>query len=188
MKPKLIVLNGNPGMGKSTLSQRYVDEHPMTLHLDIDRLWHMLGQWQASMPQSERQKYKFAYALADVHLADGQDVIVADHIQQAEIYQRFQKIAESHNAVYVEVVLLSTLEDAIERCKTRAKNMGYQTGFRPGGVLDTNGREAKLANMHQNMLAAVATREHMIRIASIEGDIEGTYQQLHNVITSSDAV
>jgi predicted kinase len=178
MKPKLIVLNGNPGMGKSTLSQRYANEHPMTLNLDVDRLWHLLGQWQVSMPQSEVQKYKFAYALAGVHLADGYSVIVADHIQHAEVYQRFQKIAEAHSAVFVEAVLLSTVDDAIERCKTRAKNMGYETGFRPGGVLDTNGREAKLTSMHQNMLAAIATREHMIRIHSVEGDIEGAYQQL----------
>ena len=182
MKPKLIVLNGNPGMGKSTLSQRFADEHPMTLNLDVDRLWHLLGQWQTSMPWSEIQKYKFAYALASVHLADGHSVIVADHIQNSEVYQRFQNIAEVHSAMFVEVVLLSTVDDAIERCKTRARNMGYETGFRPGGVLDTNGREAKLASMHENMLAAIATREHMIRIESVEGDIEGTYRQLLSAV------
>ncbi len=178
MKPKLIVLNGNPGMGKSTLSQRYANEHPMTLNLDVDRLWHLLGQWQASMPRSEVQKYKFAYALSSVHLADGYNVVVADHIQNPEVYRRFQKIAEVHCAMFVEVVLLSTVDDAIERCKTRARKLGHETGFRPGGVLDTSGREAKLASMHENMLAAVASRENMIRIESIEGDIEGAYRQL----------
>ena len=51
MEPKLILLNGNPGMGKTTLANRYVDEHPLTLNLDVDRIWHMMGQWQAELDE-----------------------------------------------------------------------------------------------------------------------------------------
>ena len=32
--PRLIVLNGSPGIGKSTLARRYVEEHPLTLCLE----------------------------------------------------------------------------------------------------------------------------------------------------------
>jgi len=34
--PRLIHLNGPPGIGKSTIAQRYVDQHPEVLNLDIN--------------------------------------------------------------------------------------------------------------------------------------------------------
>ena len=36
--PRLIHLNGPPGIGKSTLAQLYTGEHPGVLNLDIDQL------------------------------------------------------------------------------------------------------------------------------------------------------
>ena len=43
--PRLIVLNGAPGVGKSTVAQRYVDEHPFALDLEPERLRRQLGRW-----------------------------------------------------------------------------------------------------------------------------------------------
>ncbi|MBA3302830.1 MAG: AAA family ATPase, partial [Acidimicrobiia bacterium] len=40
--PRLILLNGPPGIGKSTLAQRFVDEHPLALNLDLDAVRAML--------------------------------------------------------------------------------------------------------------------------------------------------
>jgi 2-phosphoglycerate kinase len=41
---RLILLNGPPGIGKSTLAQRYVDDHPLALNLDIDSVRRLLGR------------------------------------------------------------------------------------------------------------------------------------------------
>ncbi|MEJ7742270.1 MAG: hypothetical protein WKF73_06810 [Nocardioidaceae bacterium] len=41
--PRLIHLNGPPGIGKSTLAQWYVDNHPGVLNLDIDQVRCLIG-------------------------------------------------------------------------------------------------------------------------------------------------
>jgi hypothetical protein len=119
-----------------------------------------------------------AYALADSHLREGYDVIVPDLMESAELHENFERIARAHNALFREFVLLSDESDAIERCKARARRMGHADGFRPGGVLDTHGREVRLQEMHNNLLAATALRENAIIIHPTLGDIDGTYQQI----------
>ncbi|MFC9254152.1 hypothetical protein [Amycolatopsis thailandensis] len=44
--PRLIVLNGPPACGKSTLARLYAEDHPLTLNLDIDRIRGLLGAWR----------------------------------------------------------------------------------------------------------------------------------------------
>jgi predicted kinase len=44
--PMLILVNGAPDAGKSTLARRYVESHPLALLLDIDELRTMLGGWR----------------------------------------------------------------------------------------------------------------------------------------------
>ena len=44
--PRLIVLNGPPGIGKSTIARRYVEDHPMTLALEQDVVRGLLGGWR----------------------------------------------------------------------------------------------------------------------------------------------
>lgn len=42
---RLVLINGAPGAGKSTLAQALAQDRPMTLALDIDALKHSLGCW-----------------------------------------------------------------------------------------------------------------------------------------------
>jgi len=42
----MIVLNGPPGCGKSTLARMYAEDHPLALNLDIDRIRSLIGRWR----------------------------------------------------------------------------------------------------------------------------------------------
>lgn len=48
---RLIHLNGAPGTGKSSLARRYLDDHPLTLQIEIDALRTSLGCWEP-VPES----------------------------------------------------------------------------------------------------------------------------------------
>ena len=45
-------------------------------------------------------------------------------------------------------------------------------------IIDTSGRELKLAKMYDNMTEVVNSRPHVIKIEPVLGDIDGTYQDL----------
>ena len=47
---RLVLLNGPPGVGSSTLARRYLAAHPLAFCLDIDGMRRLLGQWQ-ELPQ-----------------------------------------------------------------------------------------------------------------------------------------
>lgn len=177
-QPKLILLNGSHGVGKSTISQRYVDDHPMALNLDIDKIWFMIGHWQQERLRSHEQKMKLSYALAETHLNEGYDVVVAQHLGEAGYYSRFEEIAIRSGSTLVEILLDCPLDEAIYRCVERGKNSGYKTGFRPGGILDTEGGVEKLKRMHNEMTAAVSSRANLKRINSVYGDLDRTYELL----------
>ncbi len=69
--PRLIHLNGPPGIGKSTLAQMYADEHPGVLNLDIDRLRALVGGWRDRFAETGELVRPLALDMAGTHLRAG---------------------------------------------------------------------------------------------------------------------
>lgn len=88
--PRLILLNGPPGSGKSTLPQRYVDDRPLALNLDIDWLRGLLGQWRADAHSAGLLARAIALAAARVHLAAGHDVVVPQFLGRREFIRQLE--------------------------------------------------------------------------------------------------
>jgi len=42
----MILLNGPPGVGKSTVARMYAHAHPLSLNLDIDQIRSLIGGWR----------------------------------------------------------------------------------------------------------------------------------------------
>ena len=178
MKPKLIILNGPLGIGKSTLAKRYGENHPLTLQLDIDDVWSMISHWREEKETSSPISKKMALEMARVNLSAGNDVIIPQIIRTEELADNFEALTKECGADYVEVLLFVEKEEAIRRFIKRGQEGGSPTGFRPGGIIDTGGRETKLAEMYDDMIEVANRRQHVIRIEPILGDIEGTYLAL----------
>jgi predicted kinase len=78
--PRLILLNGPPGCGKSTLARRYVEDHPLALNLDIDRIRDLLGRWPDHPHQAGLAARAIALAAARAHLRAGHDVMIPQYV------------------------------------------------------------------------------------------------------------
>ncbi len=178
--PKLIILNGPLGIGKSTLAKRYAEEHSLTLNLDIDNIWAMLSDWRQEKDTSAPIAKDMAVEMARINLQAGNDVVVPQILQTAEIADRFQNLAHECNASYYEILLYAEKADAIKRFIKRGQSQGHPSGFRPGGIIDTSGREEKLSAIHDNMMQVASTRPHVIHINPIYDDIDGAYSELLN--------
>jgi 2-phosphoglycerate kinase len=182
MKPKLILINGPLGIGKSTITRLYADEHPLTLMLDIDGVWSMISHWREQKDASAPLSKEMALALASINLRAQHDVVIPQILQTKELVDRFIALAEEYNADFYEILLIVDKEDAIDRFIQRGKANGNPSGFRTGGIIDTSGREKKLAEMYDNMLEVAASRQHVIKIRPILDDINGTYSEIIKAI------
>lgn len=183
MKPKLIILNGALGVGKSTLAERYATEHPLTLKLDIDEVRRWISNYREEKEVSGPLAKKMAGEMARVHLKEGHDVVISQIFTQPEPLESLGGIAKECGADFYELLLSISKEDSIRRFIERGKAEGYTDGFRPGGLITTGGREKKLAELYDGMMTLVSKRPHTRVIESVEGDIDGTYKNLTAVLT-----
>jgi predicted kinase len=118
--PRLIVLNGPPACGKSTLARRYAEEHPLALNLDIDRIRDLIGGWRTNLRDAGLLARAAALAAARAHLTAGHDVIVPQLLARPDFLDQAAALATSTGASFHEIVLMDTRENALRRWSLRS--------------------------------------------------------------------
>jgi predicted kinase len=113
--PRLIHLNGPPGIGKSTLAGRWAEEHPGTLNCDIDRLRTMVGGWESDFLEVGSRIRTTALAMIRSYLATGADVVLPQLVVRPDELARFRGAAEGAGADYVCLVLTADPEGVVRR-------------------------------------------------------------------------
>jgi predicted kinase len=171
--PRLIVLNGPPGIGKSTVALRYVEDHPFTLSLEQDVVRGLLGGWRTREGESGALARELCLGMARIHLFAGHEVVVPQFIANPEYLDRLSDLARDVHAQYVEFALLDDLGSAESRFHARindplrAEHQRVAAAFieQAGGY----------AHQYARLTRCLADREP-IEIHSIEGDPDGTYR------------
>ncbi len=107
-RARLILLNGLPGVGKSTLAERYRADHPGVLCCDPDRLRPMIGGDPADIAEAVRS---LALVMATTHLRSGHDVVMPQLVADPRQLQRFVAAAEDGGGRLLVVMLVGDLPD-----------------------------------------------------------------------------
>jgi hypothetical protein len=126
--PRLIVLNGPPGSG--TLAERYVEEHPLTLDLDIDRIRDVIASLRDDPSTAGRLARAVALSVARTHLAEGYDVVIPQFLGRAEFLEQVEQLAGNVGAESLEIVLLDSQDNALSRFAERTRGATARLTFR----------------------------------------------------------
>jgi predicted kinase len=175
---RLIVLNGPPAIGKSTLAARFVDDHPLALNLDIDKIRALLGRWRDDPPASGSAARALAVAAARVHLSAGHDVIVPQLLTRPELLDELSIVASDVGASWHEFVLMDSRDNVVRRFARRTLAAADPWHVQAHEIVEQDGGPSLLLSYHDRLVAFLADRPHAIVIASVEGQPERTYQAL----------
>ena len=115
---RLILINGPPASGKSTLARRYVATHDHASLVDVDSLRMSLPDWETD--EATRLAAR-DHAGAEVvqHLGAGRDVVMGQYFGRLGYIVLLEDLARVHGATFVEVILAMDAVLAIDRFRTR---------------------------------------------------------------------
>ncbi|MFI5606158.1 AAA family ATPase [Amycolatopsis sp. NPDC051903] len=162
---RLIVLNGPPAIGKSTVAERFAEEHPPTLNLDVDRVRSLVGGWRERPRESGVAARELALAAAREHLAAGHDVVVPQLLARPEFLVRLEELARDVGAEFFEIVLWDTRDNVLRRFAERPpRPEHHETGT------------ADVAALYDRLETFLATRPHARVVETSSGRVDDAYR------------
>jgi len=177
--PRLIHLNGPPGIGKSTLARRYVDEHPGVLNCDVDVLRTHIGGWQSDFEAAGELVRPAALAMIGAYLAQGRDVVLPQMLVDPTELARFEAAATDAGAQFVERVLMDSAAASVARFARRGASDSHDPWHdQVRALVAARGGDAALAGWHAAVERVVRERPSAVVITSTEGAVEETFRKL----------
>lgn len=169
--PRLIFVNGPVAVGKSTLAQKYIDEHKLALVLNTDDFVGAMGQWLENEPTARKLALQYIVLVAEQHLKAGYDVVIPYLLAEPKDMQQIEVAAKSSAKLY-EFALVAPKEEVLGRALQRG------TWGEPGAPPLTEKDTPIVEDLYDKFIQALEARPKSIQIRVTEGDIAGTYEKL----------
>jgi len=116
---RLVLINGAPGVGKSTLAAALAHDRALTLPLDVDAIKHSLGRWAEDPSASGLHARRLTLALTSEHLSAGYDVVIGQYLARPGFIDDLAALAERHGAQFIEFILEIDEPALAERLRVR---------------------------------------------------------------------
>jgi predicted kinase len=174
----MIVLNGPPGCGKSTLAKMYAEDHPLSLNLDIDRVRSLLGRWRDEPQAAGLLARAIALAAARTHLTAGHDVVIPQFLGRLEFLEQAERLAGEVGAAFHEIVLLDSKDNALRRFAERSSAAADPAHTEAQEMIDRAGGVGELARMYDRLMSVVAARPSTTIVRTRQGQVEQAYRDV----------
>lgn len=182
MTARLILLNGPPGIGKSTLAQRYADDHPLALALDLDTVRGMLGRWRDDPIQAGLLARSLTLAMARAHLGSGHDVIIPQFLGRPQFIAQAEQVAAEVGVPFLEFVLMDGRDNSVQRFQRRSAAAATSAHVEAGELMESFGGQAALEAMYDRLLLVLSHRPNAQVIQSRDGEADAAYAELRRRI------
>lgn len=176
--PALVLINGMPAAGKSTLAERLVDLRPMALNLDIDAVRHQIGHWLGRPTEAGLAARGLARAMAEQHLAGGFDVVVPQYLGRPGFIGELEALAQGAGASFHHLLLDIPLEQAVSAFERRRAKSTDPIHGDAADLLDQSSLADPLARYHEQLRELPATHRPHRTVPVTDGDIDRTLQHV----------
>jgi predicted kinase len=176
--PRLILLNGLPAVGKTTLARRYAEDHALTLVVELDTLRRLLGRWQDDPATAGLLARALSLPMALAHLRGGRDVVVPQFLARPEFIGDLESLASQSGARFLEFVLTDDRDALFGRFSRRTARPAEPAHVDAGWIVDRAGGVTALGAMHDRLLQLTATRRGTQVVHCPEGAQDAAYADL----------
>ena len=166
---RLLVVNGPPAVGKSTMARRYAEAHPMTLLIDVDEIRELISAWREAPHEAGLRARELVLTMTRNHLQAGHDVVVAQLYGWPDDLDRLEAMAKETQSGFDEIVLMADVESTIERFRARG-------GRRLGDALASDDGLNSIARLHGRVVELLGVRPNATVITPVWGDPNATYE------------
>ncbi|MDJ0356618.1 AAA family ATPase [Paenarthrobacter sp. PH39-S1] len=177
----LVLLNGGPASGKSTLAHLWALERPLALSLDIDVLRAMIADWESHPVDAGLRARELALSMIRNHLIHEHDVIVPQFVARATFIDQLNLTAVASGAQFIEVALLEAHDVAERRFRDRAgRAERSKEARRIHGALGAESMQ-ELFEHHREFNDS---RDPVLLVRPVDGDLTTSLDRLRAAILS----
>jgi len=181
----LVLLNGPPASGKSTVAERLVDRRPLALNLDIDLVRGQLGRWLDDSTAAGLAARALALAMVRTHLTAGHDVFVPQFLARPGFAEELAAAAVECGAEFVSVALVIDRDTARSSFAARSDQPTEATHRDAAAMVEHSSAPDPIGAMFDRWSDYLDPQQEVERIDAIRDEIDATVHAVEQVLATA---